>query len=189
MKRKLFTLIVLLFLCGATLLVSSSIGGATDEVEKGNTTAVNTLKMYLHNDKITLGEDFSLRAKTTILLLPDTDGITRRVLWKVEGISDEYGDILFLYDNDTRVVTATPSTASFVTSEYQIDPEYMNEKYHNSKNYKVGAFAWKYENDANLIISDEAPDVCSSIWACSNDEVTLLWCDSQNNPIWEGYTK
>ena len=188
-KRKIAIGVVAICLCGISLFVGSTFGGesnTTDVVVKGNTTAVSTLKKYLQNDRIIVGEDFSLPAETSALLLPDTEGFNSCALFQVEGVSDEYGEILFLYDNDRLLVTATPSERTFVKG-YQIDLEYKNEKYHNSKNYHSGAFAWRYENTANLILSEDAMSSCSSIWSYNDNKVILIWCDKLNNPIWEDY--
>ena len=109
-------------------------------------------------------------------------------LWEVDEKVNTKINILFLYDNDKKVLLATHSDKSFASETKNIDKSYKEDKYHNSQNYSKGAFAWENDGYSRAILTDKQGYNCSSIWAYNTvtNSISLVWYDNQAD-AWKDY--
>lgn len=109
-------------------------------------------------------------------------------VWTINKQAKEPLKVLFLYDNDSKIIMATHSEKEFLDSTKNLDFDYEKDEYHNNKNYSKGSFAWEYGGYANAVISDKSPEGCSSVWIYNERAKTiyLVWYNSQAK-VWEDY--
>ena len=109
-------------------------------------------------------------------------------VWTITEPVNEPLKVLFLYDNDSKIIMATHSEKEFLDEKKNLDMDYEKDKYHNDKNYSKGSFAWENGKFAKAVLSKKETDGCSSIWIYNERAKTimLVWYNSQAK-AWEGY--
>lgn len=169
--------------------LTASTRTTVDDESGGYTTAVNTIQKYV-GANIEVTDDFSLfdQDDVTNWLITDNEKSDDYALWCIDNVPKDVV-ILFVFNNDTKVVMAAEADKTFVTSDFEIDVAFKSKENQKALNHTAGAFAWCFENEARAILNSQAGYNCSSIWALerTSNKVSLAWYDSLNS-YWESYS-
>lgn len=156
-----------------------------EKIVEGNETAVNTISKFL-DCEVNVGEDYQI--PLTMLAYPasgENENDIYRVYKACDYDSNKYS-ILFLFQDDTKIVEATDVSNSYIDDTYTISKDYMNEA--NSLNYSDGAFASYADGKSTVFLSSESGYNLSSIWGYDSEDqkVSLIWINN-DCPIWKNH--
>lgn len=156
-----------------------------EQIVEGNETAVNTISNFIHCD-VNVGEDYYVNP--TIISFPasgENKNDVYRVFEAYDYDANKYS-LLFLFQDDTKIVEATDVSKSYMDEACIISKDYMNET--NTQNYCEGAFASHYGRGSSVFLNSESGYNLSSVWGYDQEtqKVYLVWVDHEC-PIWKNH--
>ena len=136
-------------------------------------TAVSTI--YSKYKNITVGDEFKVKGTLSLSTVTSRDGRILSVCTP-ENYSDKNVVFLFLTSGNTKVVEATEADHSYIEKGI-LDDEY--EHFHNVCNYNEDAFAFRYKDEVNVILTNSL----SSVWTMDpvSNEISIYWEQSYIN--------
>lgn len=152
-----------------------------DQIVKGSETAEKTIENLL-------GKDVEVVENTTDLFTFQSVAIkvekTPYVYYKVDMESDkEDSMIIYLFDDDTTAVVATPNETEFISANRtEMDMSWDTPEMRNQLNSTDSVFSWNNQETSYAICKK---GTCSSVWIVNSksDEAHHIWCNS-DCPIW-----
>lgn len=156
-----------------------------EQIVEGNETAVNTISNFVNKD-VKAGQDYYVTpAVISCVASVEGDNDIYRVYRALDYDADKYS-IMFLFDDDTKVVEATPAAKAYVDDAFRISSDYKDVA--NSQNSCNGAVASLYDGKAEIILNSESGYNLSSIWGYdqTDETVYLIWVN-HDCPIWENH--
>lgn len=149
--------------------------------------AVETIQHYLPDKEIEFkGKNKSITGVRKIISECPEKPDKLYNIWEVKGDINDPMTVIFLIDNDTKVLVAENYGKDFATPNYdKIDVSYLDQR-----GCVDEAFAYKFRNKAKVILTDQQEFKCSSIWTYNSKTgtVTLIWYDDSAK-IWQGIYK
>lgn len=178
MKKRYFVVggLVLATCLGGVLLFART----SNDTNQDGLKPIRTIEKFVGKD-VTEGE-FEITADVEYYILPDKKGNYDYSYCAVENLSRQNIQVLFLYNEDSSVIEATDQKRSFINKDMIVDTSYMEDQYHNEKNFADDSFAYRNGTEVAAFLSEEAGYRCSSIWAInSSNEVVQIWKDEENS--------
>ena len=156
---------------------------------KSPTKATDAIADFL-GESVNMKEGTLYKSESVIkYVAPTDDEDNLYIRWTITEQVKPNFKILFLYENDSKVLMATDAERDFIDEETRLDLGYKDDKYHDGYNYDDGAFAWQYGGYAHCVLTVNQEHNCSSIWAYNEKtkSIFLVWYDNQAS-AWKDYS-
>lgn len=157
-----------------------------ENIVEGDKTAADTISNFVGH-AVTVGEEYHVTPCVSGYMAFDENDMNKAYVafQAIDYEADKYS-ILFLLDDDTKAVEATPTSKAIVKESYMVCSDYQSEA--NSHNSCNGAVASLYDGTASIVLNNESGYCLTSIWGYdkTNETVYLVWVN-HDCPIWANH--